>query len=87
MLSSRLSASTPDTEDALVFSGVLRADGLRLGTLLARDLVTADRTPGLSRLSLFVRMSDSCRWGDVVILVRAYFCKYNHFLGFKMSNH
>lgn len=49
----------PTAELEVVFSGVLNADGLRLGTLFARDFVTADKTPGLSKLSPFVRISDS----------------------------
>ena len=75
MLSSKFSESTMMEDgwgpgEALweAFSGVLRADGLRLGTRLARDLVTADSTPGFSRLSPLFLMSDSCiregMWGD-----------------------
>lgn len=67
MLSSRFSESTM-REDGWgpkevlweAFSGVLRVDGLRLGTRLARDLVTTDSTPGFSRLSPLFLISDSC---------------------------
>lgn len=68
MLSSRFSASTPVPRGGPaepvegVFSGVLSADeGLKLGTLLAKDLVTAEITPGLRRLSLFDLKYESCR--------------------------